>query len=135
MITWALAHSILWRHFLNAFVNFEQKEVLSIFCLFFVGEAYTHQGREHSRRIHPDWAARPALMRRAAHAVESKAVVRIEVAVSPRPCLGCAVELVLRVSNCLLLRDCLGAARPRCIVAPGVLLERLAFPRRPRRGR
>jgi hypothetical protein len=34
-------------------------------------------------------------MSRAAHAVESKAVVRIEVAVSPRPCLGCAVELVL----------------------------------------
>jgi hypothetical protein len=32
-------------------------------------------------------------MSRAAHAVESKAVVRIEVAVSPRPCLGCAVEL------------------------------------------
>jgi hypothetical protein len=32
-------------------------------------------------------------MRRAAHAAESKAVVRIEVAVSPRPCLGCAVEL------------------------------------------
>jgi hypothetical protein len=28
-------------------------------------------------------------MSRAAHAVESKAVVRIEVAVSPRPCLGC----------------------------------------------
>jgi hypothetical protein len=39
----------------------------------------------------PKRAARPALMRRAAHAVESKAVVRIEVAVSPRPCLGCAV--------------------------------------------
>jgi hypothetical protein len=34
-------------------------------------------------------------MGRAAHAVESKAVVRIEVAVSPRPCLGCAVELAL----------------------------------------
>jgi hypothetical protein len=44
-------------------------------------------------------AALPAPMRRAAHAVESKAVVRIEVAVSPRPCcLGCAVELVLRVA-------------------------------------
>jgi hypothetical protein len=40
----------------------------------------------------------PALMSRAAHAVESKAVVRIEVAVSPRHCLGCAVELVLRVA-------------------------------------
>jgi hypothetical protein len=25
-------------------------------------------------------------------------VVRIEVAVSPRPCLGCAVELVLRIA-------------------------------------
>jgi hypothetical protein len=58
-------------------------------------EAHTQQGRAHSRRLHPgpDEAARPALMSRAAHAVESKAVVRIEVAVSPRPCLGCAVEL------------------------------------------
>jgi hypothetical protein len=38
-------------------------------------------------------------MRRAAHAVESKAVARTEVAVSPRPCLvGCAVELVLRAA-------------------------------------
>jgi hypothetical protein len=54
--------------------------------------------RKHIRRLHPGWAARPTLMRRAAHAVESKAVVRIEVAVSSRPCLGCAVELVLRVA-------------------------------------
>jgi hypothetical protein len=54
--------------------------------------------RTDSRRLHPSEATRPALMSRAAHAVESKAVVRIEVAVSPRPCLGCAVELVLRVS-------------------------------------
>ena len=65
--------------------------------LFLVEEAYTQQGRAHIRRLHPDWAARPALMSRAAH-VGSKAVVRIEVAVSPRPCLGCAVELVLRVA-------------------------------------
>jgi hypothetical protein len=65
---------------------------------FFLGwKAYTQQGRAHSRRLHLDWAARPALMGRAARAVESKAVVRIEVAVSPRPCLGCAAELVLRV--------------------------------------
>jgi hypothetical protein len=35
--------------------------------------AYTQQGRAHIRRLHPDWAARPALMSRAAHAVESKA--------------------------------------------------------------
>jgi hypothetical protein len=56
-------------------------------------EAYTQQGRAHSRRLRPDWAARPARMGRAAHAGESKAVVRIEVTVSPRPCLGCAVEL------------------------------------------
>ena len=48
---------------------------------FWVEEAYTQQGRAHIRRLHPDWAARPALMSRAAHAVESKAVVRIEVAV------------------------------------------------------
>jgi hypothetical protein len=53
-------------------------------------EAYTQQGRAHSRRLHLDWAARPALTGRAAHAVESKAVVRLEVAVSPRLCLGCA---------------------------------------------
>jgi hypothetical protein len=66
---------------------------------FLVEEACAKQGRRaHSRRLHPDWAARPALMSRAAHAVESKAVVHIEVAVSPRPCLGCAVELVLRVA-------------------------------------
>jgi hypothetical protein len=70
-----------------------------VFWLFFlVEEAYTQQGRAHIRRLHPDWAARPALMSRAAHAVGSKAVVRIEVAVSPRPCLGCAVGLVLRVA-------------------------------------
>jgi hypothetical protein len=68
------------------------------FCFGVVEGAYTQQGRAHSRRLHPDEAARPSLMRRAAHAVESKAVVRIEVAVSPRPCLGCAVELVLRVA-------------------------------------
>jgi hypothetical protein len=68
------------------------------FFSFLVEGAYTQQGRAHIRRPHPGWAARPALMSRAAHAVESKAVVRIEVAVSPRPCLGCAVELVLRVA-------------------------------------
>jgi hypothetical protein len=57
------------------------------------------QGRAQSRRLHPgDRAARPALMDRAAHAVESKAVVRIKAAVSPRPCLDCAVELALRVA-------------------------------------
>jgi hypothetical protein len=28
-----------------------------------VEEAYTQQGRAHIRRLHPDWAARPALMR------------------------------------------------------------------------
>jgi hypothetical protein len=60
--------------------------------------SYAQQGRAHIRRLHPGWAVRPALMSRAAHAVESKAVVRIEVAVSPRPCLGCTVELVLRVA-------------------------------------
>jgi hypothetical protein len=55
-------------------------------------------------------------MRRAAHAVESKAVVRIEAAVSPRPCLGCAVELALHVYIFLLLwRGCIyskGAREP-----------------------
>ena len=56
-------------------------------------KAYSQQAR-----LHPDWATRPALTSRAAHAVESKAVFRIEVVLSPRPCLGCAVELVLRVA-------------------------------------
>jgi hypothetical protein len=55
---------------------------------FLVEEAYTQQGRAHICHIRTDKAARPALMRRAAHAVGSKAVVRIKVAVSPRPCLG-----------------------------------------------
>jgi hypothetical protein len=64
----------------------------------FVGEAYSQQGRAHSPRPRPDGAARAALMSWAAHAVESKAEVRTEVAVSPRPCLGCAVELVRRVA-------------------------------------
>jgi hypothetical protein len=58
----------------------------------------TQQGRARSRRLHTGEAARPPPMRRVAYAVESKAVVRTEVAVSPRPCLGCAVELVLRVA-------------------------------------
>jgi hypothetical protein len=69
-----------------------------VFCDFLVGEAYTPQGRAHSRRTHTPGAARPAPMGRAARAVESKAGVRIEVAASPRPCLGCAVELVLCVA-------------------------------------
>jgi hypothetical protein len=56
------------------------------------------KGARASAASNPVGAARPALMRRAAHAVESKAVVRIEVAVSPRPCLGCAVEPALRVA-------------------------------------
>jgi hypothetical protein len=61
--------------------------------------AYTQQGRANSRRLHPSGAARPALMSRAAHSVGPKAVVRIEaVTVSPRPSLGCAVELALRIA-------------------------------------
>jgi hypothetical protein len=63
---------------------------------------YTQQGTRTAtaplRSPTPGDAARPALMSWAAHAVESKVVVRIEVAVSPRPCLGCAVELALRVA-------------------------------------
>jgi hypothetical protein len=50
-------------------------------CMLFwvVEAAYTQQGRAHIRRLRPDWAERPALVSRAAHAVESKAVVvRIE---------------------------------------------------------
>jgi hypothetical protein len=33
-------------------------------------------------------------------------------------------RLFVYLSICLLARSCLGAARPRCIVAPGVPLER-----------
>jgi hypothetical protein len=62
------------------------------------GGAYEQQGRAHSRRPRQTGAARPALMRRAAHSVEPKAAVRIKATANPRPCLGCAVELVLRVA-------------------------------------
>jgi hypothetical protein len=34
---------------------------------FLVEKTYTQQGCAHIRRLHPDWAARPALMSRAAH--------------------------------------------------------------------
>jgi hypothetical protein len=61
---------------------------------------YAQQGRAKIRRLRPSGADRPARMSRAAHAVENKALVRIEVAVSPRPCLGCAVELAC-TSICL----------------------------------
>jgi hypothetical protein len=65
-------------------------------------EAYKQQERARSRRLaatpDPAGTARPALMGRVAHPVEAKAVVRIEVAVRPRLCLGCAVELVLRTA-------------------------------------
>jgi hypothetical protein len=35
--------------------------------VFLAEGAYVQQGRAHIRRLHPDPAARPALMRRAAH--------------------------------------------------------------------
>jgi hypothetical protein len=66
--------------------------------VFFLGGRLIYTHSACSRRLHPDEAARPAPMSRTAHAVESKAVVRIKVAVSPHPCLGCAVELALRVA-------------------------------------
>jgi hypothetical protein len=76
-----------------------QNAVYRVLGVFFLGKRRTpQQGRAHSRHPRPDGAARPALMSREVHAARSKAVVRIEVAVSPRPCLGCAVELVLRVA-------------------------------------
>ena len=53
--------------------------------LFFWWRGLIHSKGAHTRLPHPDWAARPALMRREAHAVESKAVVRIEVFVPPQP--------------------------------------------------
>jgi hypothetical protein len=68
---------------------------------FLVEEARTQQGHAHIRRLHPAGAARSALMGRAALSVEAKAVVRIEVAVSPRPCLGglrCGARLAHRAS-------------------------------------
>jgi hypothetical protein len=40
-------------------------------------------------------------MGRAAHSVEPKSVVRIEAAVSPRPCPGCSMELVLCIAALL----------------------------------
>jgi hypothetical protein len=58
----------------------------AIFELFFGGGGLAQQGRAHSRRLHSAETAPPALMGRAAHSVEAKAVVRIEVAVRPRPC-------------------------------------------------
>jgi hypothetical protein len=59
-------------------------------CVFEVSIQFLGGGGRYTARAHaqppppPSEAARPALMSRAAHAVESKAVVRIEVAVSPR---------------------------------------------------
>jgi hypothetical protein len=61
-------------------------------ALFFFGCAYS------SRCLYPVGTAHPALMGRAAHSVEAKVVIRIEVAVSPCPCLGCAVELALHIA-------------------------------------
>jgi hypothetical protein len=61
-------------------------------------EAYAQQ-RAPIRRLHHDWAARPALFFGGPTPSKAKPwSLRIEVAVSPRPCLGCAVELVLRVA-------------------------------------
>jgi hypothetical protein len=69
---------------------------------FWVEVAYTQQGRATSRRLHPRAAARPALANEpsgpAAHSVEPTAAVRTEATASPRPCLGCAVELALRIA-------------------------------------
>jgi hypothetical protein len=65
--------------------------------------AYTQQGRARSRRPHPPGTARPALVIRAAHAVESKAVVRIEDRSrrqpTPLPGLRCGARLVRRAST------------------------------------
>jgi hypothetical protein len=54
---------------------------------------------ERGSKIRQKQNPRPALIRRADRAAEGKAVVRIEVAAIPRPCLGCAVELALRVAK------------------------------------
>jgi hypothetical protein len=70
---------------------------------FFFGEGLT-TGRDffggglltHSKGART--SAAPTPTGPSAHSVEPKAVVRIEVAVSPRPCLGCAEELALRVA-------------------------------------
>jgi hypothetical protein len=80
-----------------------------------VEEAYTQQGRAHIRRLHPDWAARPALMSRAAHAVEVvdfwscamlsgpwRAVPRLA---GPPPGAGSGAALLARVRQCA-PRDC-----------------------------
>jgi hypothetical protein len=44
------------------------------------------------------------------------------------------IKKLVYLSICLLARSCLGAARPRCFVAPGVPLE-LCSPRSAQEGR
>jgi hypothetical protein len=63
--------------------------------IFVEGFIHSKGERTSARRLRPAGTTPPALMGRAARPVGAKAVVRIEVAVSPRPCMGCAVELVL----------------------------------------
>ena len=78
-------------HSFNIFQEAAPKRLPAFFLLFFGGGGlYTARARAHPPPP-PRWG-------RAAHSVEPKAVVRIEVAVRPRPCLGYAVELVLRVA-------------------------------------
>jgi hypothetical protein len=75
--------------------------------------AYTQQGRAHIRHLPPSGAARPALMSRAAHAaLESKAVVRIEVAVSPRPACLVHAWAALWNSPCASRLSAAAASRP-----------------------
>jgi hypothetical protein len=70
-----------------------------LFSFFFGVGAHAQQGRAHSRRLHPSGAACPALMSRATHAVESKAVRgphRSRRQPTPLPGLRCGARLFWR---------------------------------------
>jgi hypothetical protein len=68
---------------------------------FLVEGAYIHSkgARTAAASVHPAGAARPALMGRAAHSVEAKAVVCVEVAVRPRPCLLSGLRCGARLAH------------------------------------
>jgi hypothetical protein len=68
---------------------------------FGVEGAYTQQGRAHIRCLHPDEAARPALVRRAAHArrrKQSRGPHRSRRQPTPLPGLRCGARLARRAS-------------------------------------
>jgi hypothetical protein len=70
----------------------------SVAFFFLVEEAYAQQGRAHSRRLCPNRAARPALMGRHTPSKAKPWSASKSPSAHARPCLGCAVELALRVA-------------------------------------